>query len=173
MALVSCAVASVVSRQLVDVIEVERSVRVVSGSEQKLRTCDAEPWGLYTVQVAPEDPFVVLERSWLLPAAGVRIRRRWAPGENSCPLTAVGAVRVEGDERRWHTTDLVLGLEVPTGRAARVAHADDFAAAVAGGVLTPADADQAMGLVHRVLGELVAHRHDLLRWAQSYGVALS
>lgn len=129
-------------------------------------------WGLHTVRVDPDDPFVMLERAWLLPAAGLRVRRRWAPGETTCPRTTIGAVRVGVDERRWSTTDLVLGLEVPHGRRARVAHAADFAAALQGALLSPVDADQAMATVHRVLGELVAHRHDLDRWAESMELTL-
>lgn len=164
---------SVASRQLVDVIDVGRGTRSVSGTEQRLRSCSVEPWGLRTVRVDPEDPFVVLERTWLLTTPGLRVRRCWAPGESECATTTLGAVRVEVEDRRWNTTDLVLGLEVPRGRAARVAHAADFAAALQGALLTPGDADDAMATVHRVLGELVDERHDLDRWAAARGVALA
>lgn len=164
---------SVASRRLVDVVDVGRSSRVVAGLEQRLRTCTVEPWGLHTVRADPDDPFVVLEHTWLLPDAGLRVRRCWAPGEDGCPSTTVGAVRVEVEDRLWFTTDLVLGLEVRRGRAARVAHAAEFAAALQGALLSPADADDAMATVHRVQGEIVAERHDLSRWAASLGLTLA
>jgi uncharacterized protein len=165
-------VTSVASR-LVDVVDVERSSRTVAGLEQHLRTCTVEPWGLHTVRVDPDDPFVVLEQTWLLPDAGLRLRRCWAPGEDRCTSTTVGAVRVEVEDHCWFTTDLVLGLEVRHGRAARVAHAAEFAAALQGALLSPTDADDAMATVHRVLGEVVAERHDLRRWAASLGLSLA
>lgn len=164
---------SVASQQLVDVIDVGRGTRAVSGTEQRLRTCTVESWGLRTVHVAPDDPLVVLERTWLLPEAGVRVRRCWSPGETDCATTTLGAVRVGVEDGRWYTTDLVLGLEVRRGRTARVAHAADFAAALQGALLSPGDADDAMATVHRVLGELVTARHDLDRWAGAAGLALA
>lgn len=164
----------VASRQLVDRVDVGRSTRTISGVEHPLRTCVVEPWGLRTVQVSPDDPFVVLERTWLLPAAGLRIRRRWAPDESVPAATTIGAVRVEVDvdDRCWSTTDLVLGLEVRPGRSARVGHAEDFAAALQGALISPGEADEAMAIVHRVLGELVTHRHALDRWAAALGLDL-
>lgn len=166
----SRAVSPVVSRQLVDVVDARSAARVhFTGVEHPLDDCTVAAWGLQTACSTPEDPFVAAEVCRLLPAHGLRLRRRRSPSGEVMP-TEIGAVRVTIDGHRWLSTDLLLGLEVAAGHVARVAHHADFAAAVAGGVLTPADADEAMSTVHRVLGELVEHRHDPDRWIAHHGL---
>jgi predicted RNA-binding protein associated with RNAse of E/G family len=74
------------------------------------------------------------------------------------------AVRVFTDGRYWRTTDLLLGLAAPSGRAARIVNAEEFAAAVAGRVLRASDADIALCTVHKTLEELSSFRHDIGSW---------
>lgn len=162
----------VVSRQLVEVVDTRSTTRTLpTAVDVPLDRCTVAPWGLQITTITPEDPFVLAETSWLLPAHGVRLRRRRSRDASDVETTAIGAVRIEVDGHVWRVTDLVLGLDVVPGRPARVAHHADFAAGVAGGVLTSADADEAMAVVHRVLGELVDHRHDLVAWAEALGVS--
>ncbi|GLZ44255.1 hypothetical protein Acsp06_04400 [Actinomycetospora sp. NBRC 106375] len=166
----------VVSRQLVEVVDTRCATRTLpltadQALEQGLDRWHEAPWGLRTTVLGPEDPFVLAETCWYVPDHGLRLRRRTPrEGAGAGVTTEIGAVRIAVDGDRWRCTDLLLGLEIVPGRPARVVRDADFAAAVAGGVLTGADADEAMSTVHRVLGELVDARHDLDVWTRSLGI---
>ena len=160
----------VLSHQLVEIVDARAATRTrPHAGAEALDRCRVESWGLQTTTLTPDDPFVLAETCWLVPAHGLRLRQRRSR-EGGDTTTEIGAVRVDVDGTSWHCTDLVLGLEIVPGRPARVVHDADFAAAVAGGVLAPADADEAMSTVHRVLGELAATRHDLDRWTAELGI---
>lgn len=164
----------VVSRQLVEVVDTHRATRTLPLAadhtlEQGLDRWHATQRWLRTTVLSPEDPFVLAETCWYVPDHGLRLRRRRLR-EDDTGTTEIGAVRIVVDGPQWRCTDLLLGLEVVPGRPARVARDADFAAAVAGGVLAGADADEAMSTVHRVLGELVHARHDLDTWARSLAI---
>jgi hypothetical protein len=166
-------VSPVVCRRLVDVIDVALATRTFSsGVARSLRTCAAEPWGLRLTAVTPDDPLVVAEHAWLLPASGLRLRRRYLAGGDAAepPVVEIDAVRTETDGRRWRSTDLLLGLVLDPRRPVRVVRSAEFAAALQGGVLTATDGDEAMATVHRVLGELAEHRYDLDRWLAARGL---
>jgi hypothetical protein len=130
-----------------------------------LAFCQVEPWGLRTESPTPEDPFSDGEVIWLLPDLGLRLTHRRARSRHArtgpCTLTAV---RVQRDTRSWRTTDLLLGLSVPGGTTARIVGSEDFAAAVAGRILRPDDADLALSIVHRTLEELSRCDYDVLPW---------
>ena len=166
----------VVSRQLVEVVDTRCATRTLPLTadqvlEQALDRWHQAAWGLCTTVLSANDPFVLAETCWYVPDHGLRLRRR-TPREGALgeATTEIGAVRIVVDGDRWRCTDLLLGLEVVPGRPARVARDANFAAAVAGGVLAAADADEAMSTVHRVLGELVDARHDLDAWTRSLGI---
>lgn len=166
----------VVSRQLVEVVDTRSAIRTLPLAPEHVLEQALDRWHvadrfLRTTVLTPDDPFVLAETCWLVPDHGLRLRRR-SPrsGDTAVAKTEIGAVRILVDGAQWRSTDLVLGLEVVPGRPARVAHDADFAAAVAGGVLSPADADEAMSTVHRVLGELGEARHDLDAWTTSLGI---
>lgn len=167
----------VVSRQLVEVVDTRSATRTVplrpdQALEQDLDRWHVADWGLHTTVLSPGDPFVLAETCWYVPDQGLRLRRRRPCGTDAARTTTeIGAVRIAVDGSRWRCTDLLLGLEVVPGRPARVVRDADFAAAVAGGILSGADADEAMSTVHRVLGELGDARHDLDVWTRSLGIA--
>ena len=150
--------------QLVDVVDtLSRTRTYSSGTVRQLTECRAAPWGLYLEYPTPEDPDVKAEACWLLPADGLRLsarrpRSRHNRGSRSGVLTAV---RIEHDTRYWRTTDMLLGLTVVSGSVPRFTSSEDFAAAVASGLLRA---------VHRALEELAAHRHDLGSWLASRGI---
>ena len=73
-------------------------------------------------------------------------------------------MRIFREGSRWRTTDLLLGLAAPAGRPARIVQNEEFAAAVASGVLRPGDANLALFTVHKTLHELSYLRHDLGAW---------
>lgn len=163
---------AVTTPQLVDVIDTISGVRTYSsGGMRHLTSCHIERWGLRIEHPTPEDPFSDSEVTWLLPDLGVRLttfhpRSRHARGGPS----VLTAVRVERDQRYWQTTDLLLGLAVPGGTTARIVRSEEFAAAVAGRVLLPGDADQALRTIHRTLEDLSNVNHNLTSWLTWQGI---
>ncbi|WP_328307796.1 hypothetical protein [Actinomycetospora sp. NBC_00405] len=166
----------VVSHQLVEVVDIRSATRTLPLAPEEVLEQALDRWqvtegGLRTTVLSPEDPFVLAETCWYVPEHGLRLRRRRPRDTDAADVTTeIGAVRIDVDDARWRCTDLLLGLEILDGRPARVAHHADFAAAVAGGVLSATDADEAMSTVHRVLGELGEARHDLDAWTGSLGI---
>ncbi|MEJ2887217.1 hypothetical protein [Actinomycetospora aeridis] len=166
----------VVSRQLVEVVDTHAATRTLPLAPEQVLEQALDRWhvadgALRTTVLSPDDPFVLAETCWYVADHGLRLRRRLPrEGDPAVATTEIGAVRIVVDGPQWRCTDLLLGLEVSPGRPARVVHDADFAAAVGGGVLSAADADEAMSTVHRVLGELVDARHDLDTWTTSLGL---
>ncbi len=163
---------AVITPQLVDVVDTVNAVRSYSsGSSRQLSVCQVERWGLRLECPTPDDPFSESEVTWLLPDLGLRLthHRPRSRHARSGPSTLT-AVRVEIGEHGWQTTDLLLGLAVPGGTTARIVRCEEFAAAVAGRVLLPDDADQALRTVHRTLEEISRNRHDLSAWLGHLGI---
>lgn len=158
--------------QLIDVVDtVAGTLTYSSGTVRPLTRCQAEPWGLHLEFSTPEDPETKSEACWLLAADGLRLSAR-RPRSPRCVNSAgvLTAVRVEHDARHWRTTDMLLGLTVVSGSVPRFASAENFAAAVTGGVLQRVDADFALHAVHRALEQLTRHDHDLRSWLATRGV---
>ncbi|MBV8931574.1 MAG: hypothetical protein JOZ47_22205 [Kutzneria sp.] len=155
-----------ITPQLVDIVDTITAVRSYSsGASRSLTTCQVEWWGLRMECPTPEDPFSDCEVTWLLPELGLRLTHQRSRSRHgrSAPTTLT-AVKVDRDSRSWRTTDLLLGLAVPEGATARIVRLEDFAAAVAGRVLRPGDADLALRTVHRTLEEISHFRHDINAW---------
>lgn len=163
---------AVLTPQLVDVVDTVTKTRTYSsGTVRSLSACHAESWGLHLEFSTPEDPDIESQACWLLPADGLRLiagrPRRHRDRRRYSVLTAV---RIEHDNRHWRTTDMLLGLIVVSGSVPRFANAEDFAAAVTGGVLRRADADLALHTVHRALEQLTGHHYDLGSWLTDRGI---
>jgi uncharacterized protein len=159
-------VGTAITPQLVDVVDTFTSSRTYSsGTTRHLRTCQVERWGLRTECPTPEDPFCDSEVTWLLPTLNLRLTyQRPRSRHAKAGPSVLTAVRATSDGRYWRTTDLLLGLESPTGTRARIVRAEEFAAAVAGRVIRVGDADLAMCTVHKTLEEFSHFRHDLSGW---------
>jgi predicted RNA-binding protein associated with RNAse of E/G family len=159
-------VGAAITLQLVDTVDTFTAERnYSSGMSTRLTFCQVESWGLRIECPTPDDPFVDSEVTWLIPDAGLRLthQRPRSRHARSGPGTLT-AVRVQRDTRSWRTTDLLLGLSVPGGTTARIIGSEEFAAAVAGRVLRPDDADLALRIVHRTLEELSYCYHDVANW---------
>lgn len=163
---------AVTTPQLVDVVDTISAVRSYSsGGTRHLSSCRVEPWGLRLECPTPEDPFSDAEVTWLMPDLGLRLTTHRARSRHARSGPSVlTAVRIQRDHRYWHTTDLLLGLAVPGGTTARIVNSEEFAAAVAGRILRPGDADQALRIVHRTLEEISLHRHDMTAWLTHRGI---
>jgi predicted RNA-binding protein associated with RNAse of E/G family len=129
-----------------------------------------ERWGLAVECPTPDAPEHDAEITWLLPDLGLRLTRYRPRRRHSRPgPSTLTAVRIERETRSWTTTDLLLGLEVEDGGRARIAHATEFATAVATGALRLSEADYALRTVHRTLEEVTRHR-DLNQWLAYRGI---
>ncbi|MFD9704061.1 hypothetical protein [Lentzea sp. NPDC059081] len=163
---------AVTTPQLVDVVDTWSGVRAYSsGGTRTLDACDVERWGLRIEQPTPEDPFSDAEFTWLMPDLGLRLTTHRGRSRHSRSSPSIlSAVRVECDNRHWRTTDLLLGLAIHGGTTPRIVRTEEFAAAVAGRVLRPGDADQALRTVHRALEELSNVNHNLTSWLTWHGI---
>ncbi|WP_132880434.1 DUF402 domain-containing protein [Tamaricihabitans halophyticus] len=160
-----------ITPQLADTIDHAQSIRhYSSGNSRRLRLCRAERWGLRAECPTPEDPFHASETTWLLPAIGIRLTRQQPRSIHSPGASVLTAVRIRVDGTRWYSADLLLGLAVPAGCAARIARSEEFAAAVASGLIRGTDADFALRTVHRTLDELCRCRHDVSSWLAAHRV---
>lgn len=163
---------AVITPQLVDLVDTFTGERSYSpGTTRFLDSWRVEPWGLRMEHSTPDDPFYDFEVTWLLPGLGLRLthqRTRSRHGRGG--PSVLTAVRVQHDARMWRTIDLLLGLEITGCSPARVIRTEEFAAAVAGGVLRPGDAELALRIVHRTLEEVSRNRHDLNAWLASRGI---
>lgn len=119
---------------------------------------------------APEAPEQETEVTWLLPDLGLRLLRHRPRRRHSRPGPSVlTATHIERDRHSWTATDLLLGLEIGNSGPARIAHAEQFAAAVESGTLLQSEADFALETIHRTLGEITAHR-DVRQWLAYRGI---
>ncbi|MGH3440296.1 MAG: DUF402 domain-containing protein [Sciscionella sp.] len=161
-----------ITAQLTDIVNTFTAERTYSsGGTTPLTLCSVERWGLRTDCTTPEHPFVESEATWLLADSGLRLTLQRARSRHSKPLpTVLTAVKVQRDTRSWQTTDLLLGLEIAGNRTPRFARSEEFASAVAGGVITPPDADLALQTVHQALEELCSCDHDVDIWLARQGI---
>jgi hypothetical protein len=161
-----CLVGPSIALQLVDTVDTFTAERNhSSGLSTRLTFCQVESWGLRMESPTPDDPFVESQATWLIPELGARLTHQRSRSRHArADAGTITAVRVQRDTRSWRTTDLLLGLSVPGGASARFIGAEEFAAAVAGGVLRADDADLALQTVHRTLEELSRSFHDIGHW---------
>lgn len=133
-----------------------------------------EPFGLYVSRPMVDHPTLTHLRSWLLPGLGVRVTDfSWHPGHERLQDHYLDIVDITRDGSTWWTEDHYIDLVVHTGERTEVLDLDEFAEAVAGGLLDAPRAERALGTSHRTLAGLADHGHDLDRWLAGHGVALT
>ncbi|MBE9375559.1 hypothetical protein IQ251_13985 [Saccharopolyspora sp. HNM0983] len=154
--------------EIVDIIGSQ--CRQPSGAVSRLDLCRVQSWGLAMERPSPEAPEQETEVIWLLPDLGLRLLRHRPRRRHSRPgPTVFTAARIESDAHSWTATDLLLGLEIGDDGPARIARAEQFAAAVESGALLQREADFALQTIHRTLGEITAHR-DVRQWLAHRGI---
>ncbi len=132
------------------------------------------PYGLYLSRPMPGHATLAHLRSWLLPALGVRVTDfTWHPGHERRQDYYVDIVTVTRDGATWWTEDHYVDLVVLTGERTEVLDLDEFALALAGGLLAPRAAERALETSHATLAGLAAHGHDLDAWLGSHDITLS
>lgn len=133
-----------------------------------------EPFGLYMARSAPgRRQFHFLE-SWLLPDLGVRITDFWfSEGHVLDQDFYLDIVSIERGTRRWVARDLYVDIVLRTGKDAVVLDTDELIAAVSAGLLSPADAVQALETTYATIDALAANEYDLGRWLAAHDIALT
>lgn len=132
------------------------------------------PHGLYLSRPMPGHVSLAHLRSWLLPSEGLRITDfTFHPGHERHQDFYLDVVDVERDGPLWRTVDHYLDLVVLTGQWTEVVDLDEYAEAVALGLLAPDAAVRALETSHRVVAGLHAHGHDLDRWLTGRGITLA
>jgi predicted RNA-binding protein associated with RNAse of E/G family len=132
------------------------------------------PFGLYMSRAIVDRSTAHWIQSWLLPDLGLCVTNWWwNPGHHRDQDFYLDVCEIERDGDRWRLTDHYLDIVVRTGRDAEVIDVDEFVAAVASGLLSPAAAEAAMHRTHRAVDGIARHGHDLDAWLDGFGIALS
>ena len=98
------------------------------------------PFGLYMSRAMVNRPTAHWVESWLLPELGICVTDWWwNPGHVRDQDFYLDVCEIERDGDRWRLTDHYLDIVVRNRRGAEVIDVDEFVAAVAAGLLDPAD----------------------------------
>ena len=98
----------------------------------------------------------------------------WNPGHERDQDFYLDICEIVRDGDRWRLTDHYLDIVVRNRRGAEVIDVDEFVAAVAAGLLDPADRRGAPCTARTARCDgIAAHGHDLDAWLGGLGIALS
>jgi uncharacterized protein len=144
------------------------------GLVRRVERYRVEPYGLYLSRGMPGHPKLSWLESWLLPGLGIRVTEfRFHRGHERDQDYYVDIVDVSRDGDVWTTVDHYLDIVVRAGRDARVIDLDEYAEAVAEGVLDPAAAERALVASYRAVDGLAGHGYDLDAWLGALGMPLT
>lgn len=143
------------------------------GTRRAIETLREEDWGFYLSRPVVARPNAWWIESWVLPELGICLSDwRWRPGHERDQDIYIDIASFTRDGPRVAMTDLYLDLVVRRGRETEVVDLDEYVAAVAQGLLTPAVAEYALERSHTVLDGLARHGHDHDAWLGSLGIDL-
>lgn len=132
------------------------------------------PAGLYLARGSDHRDFHYLE-SWLLPGPGLRVSRfHRRPGSSydfDLYLDVADIAPPADPGGPWRSRDLYLDVVVAGGRV-RLEDAGELTAAVAAGILGPAEAAAAIDRGWRAVAGIAAHGGDALAWLAGAGLEL-
>ena len=132
------------------------------------------PFGLYMSRPMVGRASAHWMRSWLLPALGLAVTVfSWNPGHERDQDFYLDVCEIDRDGDRWRLTDLYLDIVLRTGRDATVVDLDEFAAAVALGLLDARQAEHALHCSYAAVDGIAAHGHDLDAWLGGRGITLT
>lgn len=124
-----------------------------------------EPWGLYMARPTPGRPQFHYIESWLLPDLDLRATIfHFNPGHERVQDYYLDVGRFTRNGTVWEAEDHYLDLVVRTGEEVSLTDVDEFAEAVAAGLLTIDTADQALRSAFAAVDGLASHGYDLDRW---------
>jgi len=133
-----------------------------------------EPFGLYLARPTPgRAQFHYLE-SWLLPELGLRVTDFWfQPGHERDQDFYLDVVKVTSDSERWVATDLYLDIVLREKSGLHVIDSDELLEASVTGLVSAADAIQALETTYATVEGLACHGYDLGSWLATLGIALT
>ncbi|KID28089.1 DUF402 domain-containing protein [Prauserella rugosa] len=132
------------------------------------------PFGLYLARPTPgRRQFHYLE-SWLLPELDLRVTDFWFnPGYEKDQDFYLDVVSITRGDDVWHARDLYLDLVLRQHRDVEVIDTDELLEAASTGLLTHADAAEALETAYTALAALSRHGHDLGAWLATLDVTLT
>ncbi|OLT43985.1 DUF402 domain-containing protein [Saccharomonospora sp. CUA-673] len=133
-----------------------------------------EPFGLYLARPTPGRPQFHYLESWLLPDLDLRITDFWFnPGHERDQDFYLDVVSITRGDDVWHARDLYLDLVLRQHREIEVIDTDELLEAAGTGLLTHAEAAEALETAYTALAALSRHDHDLAAWLDSLGITLT
>lgn len=133
-----------------------------------------EPFGLYMARPSPGRTQFHYIESWLLPGLGLRVTDfHFSPGHELDQDFYLDVVQIDVGADQWQTRDLYLDIVLRSGKDQAVLDSDELMAALAGGLITEADAVTAVETAYVTVDDLAAHGHDLARWLATRDITLT
>jgi hypothetical protein len=134
----------------------------------------ATSFGLYMSREVEARPTADWIESWIIPRLGLRISRwSWKPGHAQDYDYYLDIVDVQNSPKLWSTKDLYLDITIQSRRESRILDIDEFAGAVAAGLISLTVATRALEISHGTMVALATHRNDLDSWLATEGIALT
>ncbi|UXA20778.1 DUF402 domain-containing protein [Mycobacterium sp. SMC-4] len=131
-------------------------------------------WGLYMARPTPgREQFHYLE-SWLLPALGLRVTVfHFNPGHERDQDFYLDVGRYDSGPSRWTSDDHYLDLVLRSGKSVQLTDVDELLGAMREGLISPHDAERAVGIAVDTVDALASHGYDLTAWLLGIGVILT
>ena len=126
----------------------------------------ATDYGLYMSRTADHPRFSHLE-SWLLPSLGLRASIfHFVPGHRVGQRLYLDVGRFSGPDQdsRWHSVDWYLDLVDVPGTPLELIDIDELFEAQTAGLVTLAEAEEAVAIAARTLVGAAEHHHDVQSW---------
>ena len=132
------------------------------------------PWGLYMARPTPGRRQFHYIESWLLPAWGIRATDFWFnPGYERNQDLYLDIVSVDRDHTTWRTTDLYVDIVLRTGQGLDILDTEELLEALTAGLLTTAQATDALRTAYDTIDGLARHHYNLMSWLAASDVRLS
>lgn len=131
-------------------------------------------WGLYMARPTPGRRQFHYIESWLLPGWNLRATDFWFnPGYEHDQDFYLDIVTVDRHDATWRTTDLYVDIIVRDGQGLDVIDTEELLEAAAAGLLTPAQATDALRTTYSTIDGLASHDYDLMSWLATRDIHLT
>ncbi|ULH15479.1 DUF402 domain-containing protein [Deinococcus sp. KNUC1210] len=138
-----------------------------------LSRAEVTPYGLHYANDVPDHPHLTHVEAHLIPALDLIVSHFTdRPGSPHPSRFYLDMATVTVEAEAWTIRDLYLDVVVGLDGQPFLHDADEYAAAIAEGYLTPDELSRAVLSAQRVVNGLFAHHNDLEAWLASLDIHL-
>ena len=158
----------------VHTVNVSAKTKLLDGQHVRaLSRVETTPYGLHYANDVPDHPYLTQVEAHLIPALDLVVSHFTDRPNSPHPSRFyIDMASVTAENDFWTIRDLYLDVVVGLDGTPRLHDADEYAAAILEGHLTPGEITRAVLSAERVLNGLFAHGNELDAWLASVGVRL-